>query len=267
MTIWKGQSFFLIITYFGSEYAYIVLLTLYYWLINPVSARQLGILMGITYGVNTILKEWFQVPRPFLAQPDIANEVPKATAEGWSFPSGHAQGTTTFWSYLALKYRKLLLTITAITIILLVSFSRVYLGVHFFIDVVGGIIIGLIFPIISIYKPFPARQNWLVNIAVVSVSFLIVLTAQNLARPLGVVVGFFLAHPVFSPPLSWRGRLFFGGGGLVIVLGCYIASSWLINVLHLPLWMNYWRYCLLVAIATEIIPRLWIFLRKKFLDN
>ena len=74
------QPLFMAITNLGSRYAYIVILTLYYWLIDPVAGRQLGILTSLSYTVNICLKDVFAVPRPFVLKPEIASEAAKVTS-------------------------------------------------------------------------------------------------------------------------------------------------------------------------------------------
>lgn len=68
---------------------------------------------------------------------------------GFSFPSGHAVGSTIFFGSLAtiikntdLNNKALLMTVCA-TFILMISSSRVYLGVHYPTDVLAGVVIGL----------------------------------------------------------------------------------------------------------------------------
>ncbi|CEA00283.1 phosphatidylglycerophosphatase B [Jeotgalicoccus saudimassiliensis] len=68
---------------------------------------------------------------------------------GFSFPSGHAMGSTIFFGSLAtiikhtdLNNKALLMTVCA-TFILMISSSRVYLGVHYPTDVLAGVVIGL----------------------------------------------------------------------------------------------------------------------------
>lgn len=68
---------------------------------------------------------------------------------GFSFPSGHAVGSTIFFgslgtiiSHTNLNNKALLMTVCA-TFILMISSSRVYLGVHYPTDVLAGVVIGL----------------------------------------------------------------------------------------------------------------------------
>jgi undecaprenyl-diphosphatase len=68
---------------------------------------------------------------------------------GYSFPSGHATLSTTlaFSLYLILrnriKYKKFLL-ISSVMFPLLISFSRIYLSVHYLSDIIAGMALGLI---------------------------------------------------------------------------------------------------------------------------
>lgn len=88
-----------------------------------------------------VLKNSFDRERPsFLRLIEIS---------GFSFPSGHAVGSTIFFGSVAtilkhtdLNNKALLMTICA-TFILMISSSRVYLGVHYPTDVLAGVVIGL----------------------------------------------------------------------------------------------------------------------------
>lgn len=75
-------------------------------------------------------------------------DEPVATALGASFPSGHALGSTVFWTTCAVlllprSRRPRLLLAGALLVAVLVAASRVLLGVHFLSDVVGGLLLGL----------------------------------------------------------------------------------------------------------------------------
>lgn len=58
------------------------------------------------------------------------------------FPSGHTSGQIAIWLGLALLFRKKWLAIWAVAFIVLTMISRMYLGVHYLGDVLGGLVLG-----------------------------------------------------------------------------------------------------------------------------
>jgi undecaprenyl-diphosphatase len=98
-----------------------------------------------------ILKQFFNRPRPVtpLLEP----------VKGLSFPSGHALMSMSFyglliflvWENVKNKTWKWGLTILLLLIILLIGFSRIYLRLHYFSDVMAGFAGGIIWLTISIW--------------------------------------------------------------------------------------------------------------------
>jgi undecaprenyl-diphosphatase len=91
--------------------------------------------------VNALLKLVFQRPRPELAFVHL---------ETYSFPSGHAAVATATFTTLAFvvgrrsgRRRAVVVAATATALIVLVGFSRLYLGVHYLSDVLAGWSFGL----------------------------------------------------------------------------------------------------------------------------
>lgn len=90
------------------------------------------------------LKLGFERERPFFANP-------LATETTYSFPSGHASvslavyGTLGFIAarHLAHRWAQIGSLIGAAVLVLLIGFSRLYLGVHFLTDVIAGFSIGI----------------------------------------------------------------------------------------------------------------------------
>ena len=118
---------------------------MFLWLTkHKYSALLLFIATGGGILLNNLLKLGFGRPRPSIVEWGTH-------AVTWSFPSGHAMSATVVYgtvAYLAarLQERQLHRVITlllALVLIIAISSSRLYLGVHYPSDVIAGIIIGL----------------------------------------------------------------------------------------------------------------------------
>lgn len=102
------------------------------------------------YLLTGFLKLLFARPRPSIFM--LVNE------NTFSFPSGHALISTAFYGILAYlcykeidnKYWKYISPILLVALSIAISFSRLYLGVHYLTDVMTGILIGVIIILIEI---------------------------------------------------------------------------------------------------------------------
>ena len=95
---------------------------------------------------NNFLKFYCKVPRPWIANPDF-EPVKSAisAASGYSFPSGHTQIAMTNYCTVAYFYRnKPAVCFSMLFITVMVAISRLYLGVHYFSDVIFSVLLGLI---------------------------------------------------------------------------------------------------------------------------
>ncbi len=106
-------------------------------------------LVGVTL-INQAIKHIVRRPRP--------NVLRLVEEDGYSFPSGHSMVSMAFYGiiiYLVYKnvtnkYLKWTLITLLSLLILSIGFSRIYVGVHYFTDVVGGFLLGLAYLIIYI---------------------------------------------------------------------------------------------------------------------
>ncbi|MEA4883384.1 MAG: phosphatase PAP2 family protein [Clostridia bacterium] len=133
------------ITDLGSSSFYMLVVPVIYWCVNKSLGFGLGIVTSISSYINVGLKCVFKVPRPYVAYPRLgAPAFLTDTGTGWSFPSGHAQGLSTFWTYIARRVRRTWATVAGIAIVVAVAFTRVYATCHYPEDVVVGAALGLI---------------------------------------------------------------------------------------------------------------------------
>ena len=133
----------------GDEVFLISLLPFIFWCLNRKVGARLMVLLIFSAYINAAAKVLAGQPRPFQFDPRVQQLV-----EVWGngFPSGHTQATVVLWGYLSLHYRKTLLNWIAGILIVCVPMSRVYLGVHFPIDLLGGYVIGAV--ILLLYRHF-----------------------------------------------------------------------------------------------------------------
>lgn len=90
---------------------------------------------------------------------DLVQLVNNHRGGGYSFISGHATNSVGFAVALALVFRNRWVTFVVLTWAILISYSRIYLGMHFISDVVGGIISGTLIAM-ALYAAFiPLRQK------------------------------------------------------------------------------------------------------------
>ena len=133
------------ITELGGEAFLIVFGLIVLWCVNKGLGRYM-LSVGI---IGTVLSQWLKilcrVPRPWVMKEGFTIvEAAREGAGGYSFPSGHSQSAAAVFSCLALWYKKRAAVITCALLIVLVLFSRMYLGVHTPWDVTVGCLISLV---------------------------------------------------------------------------------------------------------------------------
>ncbi len=136
------DRFFCAVTYLGSEEAYLALIIIVYLCVSRRLGFRLLMIFALSAYAVSVLKGLFATERPFVMYHDIVHPLALATADGYSMPSGHALLSTVVWGYIALQLRSRPWRLVVLAVILLVSFSRVYLHVHWPADVLAGIVIG-----------------------------------------------------------------------------------------------------------------------------
>ncbi len=139
------------ISYLGSATTLITLTIAFTILLkNKRDAKYIIINLATVFLLNRILKLIVARPRP---------EILRLIVEdGYSFPSGHAMVSMGYYGFLIyLIYKnmkdkriKYPLIVFLSLLILFIGISRIYLGVHYFTDVIGGFVIAIIYLILFI---------------------------------------------------------------------------------------------------------------------
>lgn len=135
--------FFGTVSFFGEELVYIALIGFVYWLVGKHAGAFLGMALAVSVVLNNTLKEIINYPRPFEIDDSVINKRPD-TSTGSAMPSGHVQNSAGLYFAVAFWLRKPLVWTLASAVIVLMMISRMYLGVHFFEDVIVGATLGLV---------------------------------------------------------------------------------------------------------------------------
>ncbi len=161
-----------IFTYLGNKEFYILVAPTILWCFDVMLGSRIGLLLLTSGSINNILKITFGLPRPYWVSSDIKAFEWRPT---FGLPSGHAQNALVIWGGLANWLRKRWLTITCILLILLISVSRIYLGVHFPSDTLAGWLVGAILLVcfVKLEKPIGQRLSTLKPGIQILIAFLV----------------------------------------------------------------------------------------------
>ena len=211
------DSFFRAITSLGDESFYLILFPFLLWCVDFYLGIRVGIIFLLSVYANNGLKEIFQQPRPF----DILPEIQKVYASGYGFPSGHAQSSLVVWGSIAYWKKQTWIRNLSVLLILLIGFSRIYLGVHFPTDILGGwlfggLILGLSYFIFLKIKLDFIQNNMIfkiIGITLLPVILLQIQSSPDIISSVSVLTGIGYGLLLFSSsmggirPGNWLQRL------------------------------------------------------------
>jgi membrane-associated phospholipid phosphatase len=178
-----------VITFIGDEEFYVLMLPIFYWCFDQKIGVRVGIMLLLSNGFNTFFKFLFRTPRPSWFSDSVQGYVHESS---FGLPSGHAQNAASIWGWLAVEVKQRWFTIAMLTLIFLIGFSRLVLGVHFLGDVLLGWLIGglLVWALSALHKPvgqWVSAQSFGGKLALVAASsvglMLLAFIARWLAGP------------------------------------------------------------------------------------
>ena len=168
------------LTYFGGVYGFMVLSIIIFWCIDKRCGYFMLSLGFLGTVINQFLKILFRIPRPWVLDPSFEPvESAVADAGGFSFPSGHTQNVFATFGGVFAWTKKVWLKIVCAVLIVLVAFSRMYLGVHTPLDVgvsvaIGVVLLLVLYPVFRDLEAHPNRfYGFLAVLAVLLAAFLL----------------------------------------------------------------------------------------------
>ena len=147
------DAFFSAVTYLGDELAFMALALLLFWCVDKRMGYYVFVVGLFGTLANQFLKILCRVPRPWVLDPGFTIvESARAAATGYSFPSGHTQNAVGTFGAIGLLTKRRWVKIACLALVLLVPFSRMYLGVHTPLDVsvaflMAAILLAAFYPI------------------------------------------------------------------------------------------------------------------------
>ena len=281
-----------LVTRLGEETIFMVVAIVVFWCVSKVGGYYLLSVGFLGTVMNQFLKMLFRIPRPWVLDPnfDIVESAREA-ATGYSFPSGHTQSAVGTFGGLARMTKKNRLRWVLVVLVLLVAFSRMYLGVHTPLDVgvslgIGTVLVLVLWPLVRSTEEKPARMLWLLAALLgCSVAFLLFMEmyhfpadtdAHNLESAIanawklsGATVGMLIAcwldqkYIRFETKAIWWVQLIKVAVGLALVVAIKAGlKAPLIALIGHVGAANAVRYGLMVLFAGAVWPLAFPLLRK-----
>ncbi len=290
-----GDLFFATVTHLGEEVFFLAIAILFYWCI---SKRQ-GYYILVTGVVGSVLNQWLKIvcriARPWILDPSFKPvDAAVGEATGYSFPSGHTQNVAGTFGCIGRYNKQRWVKISSLVIILLVAFSRMYLGVHTPLDVTTslGIAAALVFGFYFVFRTEESADKYMlwvmIGSVILSVAFIVyvfllpagdfrteadlanLLSAKkNAATLTGCLFGLALVYPLdryvikFDTKGRWYSQVIKFVVGVAVVLGIKSGlSAPLVALFGNEYVARAVRYFLIVAFAGGVWPLTFRFFEK-----
>lgn len=258
------DKIFINITNLGSEAFYFVVIAIIFWCINKKTGLKIMFVVLSSTLINTSLKDLVKTQRPFFDK--RIEGVYIKSAPGNSFPSGHTQGVTTFWYYLMRLYDKSFIKILGWTIVFLVGLSRLYLRVHWPIDVVGGFFIAIICvrffeEVMKQFEKKKVNTVFKIMLLLLSNAIVFIYVDANVAKMFGLFTGAVLGYLGQEQYIKFceKSNIVKQIVKVVIGLVALVAIKYYLKVL-LPVGIlyDYIRYFIVGINVTFIMPYVFV---------
>lgn len=273
------DKFMNIISMLGQETIFMLFALVIFYCVSKREGYKY--LFAFNFGVliNQFLKLFFRIPRPWIIDSDFEIvELAREGASGWSFPSTHAMSAPMLYGGVAMQFKKRRHYIAAGIFVLLVAFSRMYLGVHTLLDVGVGLILGTLILIFSskLFDKYGGSVTF-INLALgISTAFTLVLvivsaasdsqadayagSLKNACALFGMAFGVFCGNLVerkfinFDTKSVWWVNIIKVGLGFGILLGLRAALKPLFALITDSPFIDIARYAVIGFVSVGVYP-------------
>lgn len=185
----------LALSFLGSTEFYLLIIPLVYWNADSRVAIRALLALLVSEFLVTFTKQVFRQPRPYWTG-SVAGLSEEPT---YGFPSGHSSNSYTFFGYLASRLKLSWLPNAALVLIVLIGLSRVYLGLHYVHDVLGGWVLGA--TVLWLFGKYESRVSAQIKSRPLSAQLLFAFTISAAI----IVAGFWMstAFAGMREPASW----------------------------------------------------------------
>jgi len=144
--------------YLGQTLFYIPILALIYWSFDKKLGLRMLFALVLMVVVVVVAKLAIQAPRPDAAFPDqVRSVVPQS---GYGLPSGHVAVSLVVWGYAAYWLKRRWLWGLLAIYLPIMAWARMYAGVHYPQDVIGGLMLGAAALWLFIRTADPVEAAW-----------------------------------------------------------------------------------------------------------
>ena len=254
---------FQLITMCGEQIVLISIIAVIYWALDKKFGEYIAYSVLTSVLLNNTIKDIFKMKRP-IGEKGIRT-LREQTATGYSFPSGHTQNASSFYGAMAIYLKKRVMHIIATIMIILVRFSRLYLGVHYPKDVIVGGILGVLTSLIC-YKLYNKFENKMLLYVITFVIFIPALTFAHSAdfiKGMGTYLGFIIGIYIEKKYVNFSVEGSTGNKVIRVLLGILILLTLQVGLkvlLPSATIFSFIRYLLISLTGIGIYPMVF----KKF---